>query len=323
MYTPEILIISNRHDFACDYVCASLYDMGKEYIRLNTDDLSNLHVYMDPIKGIIEIIINEELVHISENALRSILYRGPTYLRETSMLNLSPEEKLSRSQWAAFIRALMIFDKCTWVNHPGLTYIAETKAVQLKKAHQIGFRLPETIITNSDIWHDRVSVSQDNEIVVKGIDTIYLGLGEKQAFGYTNVVNKTELTSESLSLAPVFVQQYLEPKVDLRVTVIGKHVYSVEILSNQQGIKGDWRLEKDKVKYIPVELPKDIETKCIHLVSLLGLAYGAIDLVRVGSEYYFIEINPTGEWAWLVDHSSLPIDDAIARFLISGGVDSK
>lgn len=316
MFKPEILIISNKHDYACDYVCVCLQENNQIYLRLNTDDLSNFHVQLDPVNEKLEVKIYDELFSIEKGSLKSILYRGPTYLRETSISELSPEEKLSKSQWAAFIRALMIFDQCLWVNHPGATYTAETKALQLKIAHQVGFCIPQTLITNSDFWDSNVTSNPKGEVVVKGIDTIYLQVGDKQAFGYTNIVQQSDLTYDKLSLAPVFLQQYLEKKVDLRVTVIGEKVFAVEILIDSKGIDGDWRLLKDDVQYFPVNLPPEIENNCIKIVKKLGLKYGAIDLARVESTYYFIELNPTGEWAWLVDQANLRIDEAIANYLI-------
>ena len=49
-----------------------------------------------------------------------------------------------------------------------------------------------------------------------------------------------------------------------------------------------------------------------------GLVFGAIDLALQDGKYYFLEINPTGEWGWLVDQAGLPIDEAIAEALLEG-----
>lgn len=51
------------------------------------------------------------------------------------------------------------------------------------------------------------------------------------------------------------------------------------------------------------------------LLKSLGLRFGGIDLAVSDGEYYFLEVNPTGEWAWLVDATALPIDEAIAGAL--------
>jgi glutathione synthase/RimK-type ligase-like ATP-grasp enzyme len=47
----------------------------------------------------------------------------------------------------------------------------------------------------------------------------------------------------------------------------------------------------------------------------LGLTYAAIDLALSNGEYWFIEVNPTGEWGWL-DGAERPIAAAIAEELM-------
>ena len=46
----------------------------------------------------------------------------------------------------------------------------------------------------------------------------------------------------------------------------------------------------------------------------LNLSFGGIDLALVEKKYYFIEINPTGEWGWLVSNSC-PIDKTIVDYM--------
>ena len=49
-------------------------------------------------------------------------------------------------------------------------------------------------------------------------------------------------------------------------------------------------------------------------IKALGLEFGAIDLALQDDVYYFLEINPTGEWGWLMG-AELPIAEALARVL--------
>jgi glutathione synthase/RimK-type ligase-like ATP-grasp enzyme len=51
------------------------------------------------------------------------------------------------------------------------------------------------------------------------------------------------------------------------------------------------------------------------LLEALGLNFGAIDLVESKGSYFFIEINPTGEWGWLVGDERR-FDAEIAAWLI-------
>ncbi|MTV47891.1 RimK-like protein [Heliobacillus mobilis] len=311
---PNILIVSNRYDFASDYITTALLEKEVSFLRINKEDLPFVNVSMDPVRNSIIVENKNDVYEVSSNNLKSIYFRGPTFLREKG-ITLSADEQLSRSQWQAFIRALMIFNESKWVNNPKATYYAETKPVQLSLANQIGFSVPKTIISNSSKLIEKLEVTTDN-YVVKSLDAVLLDLGERQAFVYTNIIHKEELLDAELSSAPVIIQELLEPKVDLRVTIVENEVFAVEILEEQKGIRGDWRLRKNQVKYIPVTLPPEVEQKCINLVNRLGLVFGAIDLVRVNNCYYFIEINPTGEWAWLIDQAEQRIDLAITRCLI-------
>jgi hypothetical protein len=37
-----------------------------------------------------------------------------------------------------------------------------------------------------------------------------------------------------------------------------------------------------------------------------------------GGEYYFLEVNPNGQWAWIEDMLKLPIRDSIIDLLLPG-----
>ena len=98
--------------------------------------------------------------------------------------------------------------------------------------------------------------------------------------------------------------------------MVGDEVFCCSVKSRSQPIQGDWRLAKSCAEFEPFDLPQDIATKCIQLTQSLRLVFGAIDLAVQDGIYYFLEINPTGEWAWLIGQSNLPIDTAIAAKLL-------
>jgi glutathione synthase/RimK-type ligase-like ATP-grasp enzyme len=150
----------------------------------------------------------------------------------------------------------------------------------------------------------------------KSVDTAVLAFGDREGFVYSNIVTGQELCESELSISPVVVQEYLFPKVDLRITVAGSKVYAVEIRKDKDGVEGDWRKLKDEVDFIPVQIAKTLEERCISFINILGLKFGAIDIVLHNGEYYFLEVNPTGEWAWLVDRSNHLIYEGICDLLI-------
>jgi glutathione synthase/RimK-type ligase-like ATP-grasp enzyme len=150
-----------------------------------------------------------------------------------------------------------------------------------------------------------------------GADDFVVGLNLAKA--YTESADRGTFAAEDLSALPATVQPWIDDKVDVRVTVVSNEVFAVEVRGPDAGpIRGDWRKIKDgSLRYTPVVLPSDVVRSCLQLTTSLGLCFGAIDLLRIGDRFLFLEINPTGEWAWLVETANLPIDHAMVKLLLS------
>ena len=246
-----------------------------DYFRLNTEDLPALSVTLDPVARSLEIRGNSSHWRFTPDTLRSVYFRRPVFLREFGKAR-TIAERFSLPQWAAFERSLMLFEEAFWVNALDATYCAESKALQLATASECGLSVPKT---------------------------------------YTQLVNK-EVVSDGAISAPAIYQEALGRKLDLRVTVVGEQVFTASIMDRAgDPISGDWRVQKDSLRFAASILPEDVKRKAIELTRRLGLSFGGIDLAAQDGEYYFIEINPTGEWSWLVDAAGLEIDAAIADVL--------
>jgi glutathione synthase/RimK-type ligase-like ATP-grasp enzyme len=313
---PEVLIISNKFDYSTDHIAFQLNKFGASYLRLNRDQFSDFKISLFPTDQRLFGETDGLSFEITPPILKSIYFRAPVYLRDNYKPNLSLDEQLSRSQWAAFIRSLTVFENVLWVNHPQATYQAEIKPYQLYVARKIGFDVPNTIVTNT-AYHWDIFEEKD-ELIIKTLDPIILEKDTQEAFIYTNTVGSEELLKSDISSAPVILQEALIPKIDVRVTVVGDAVFAVDIKQNGKDIDRDWRLEKDNVQYTAIDLPSEIRDRCIALVRALGLNFGGIDLVINDGKYFFLEINPTGEWAWLLEHTKLEIDKEIAELLLKG-----
>jgi len=153
----------------------------------------------------------------------------------------------------------------------------------------------------------------DGKVVAKALYAPLIEYDDRDFFIFTNKVDPEDLEEDSLRLAPCVFQELISPKSDYRVTVVGKDIYSVKVKPKNAYI--DWRREKEEVAFEKSDLPSDVIRFCFNLVAELGLVFGAIDLVEKNGEYYFLEINPNGEWAWLQEEVGLDISGSIARTL--------
>ncbi|GAA0735801.1 hypothetical protein [Clostridium oceanicum] len=308
MNKVDYLVIADSKDFTSDYITIELNKRNKNYLRINRDNFNSYEIEWDVLNEVLKIGI-QDTIYVINKDLKGVYYRAPVYIRYYSQSNY--EEQLYKSQWMAFVKNIICFENAKWINNPVDTYKAENKMLQLKYAKELGFLVPKTVVINSS----SPLINEEKLYAVKSIDTLFLRNGEEECFLYTNTLSGENINNAELRLAPLTIQELITPKIDLRITVIENNVYSVKIIKNDNGIKDDWRKEKEDVKFIPINIPKEIENKCIKLIQKLGLKYGAIDMAICNNNYYFIEINPTGEWAWLVETAKLPIYKSIVNVL--------
>ena len=314
---PEVLLVSSKYDYTTDHIVCELEHRGARFLRLNRDEFSEMSLCLTLSPLQLEVTLNGEQYLIDDDTLKGVYFRAPVFLRENPDKLLTADEQFARQQWSAFIRALSVFTNAIWINPIAATFAAEVKPFQLVTALRLGFLTPMTLITN---FASKAALAcTDDVLAVKTLDSAVLDFGPStEGFVYTNIITKQELLQSSISTAPIIAQQPIAPKLDIRVTVVGQTAFAVAITDQaEKGFQGDWRLEKDRIQYAVYELPEHIARLCTTLVDRLGLTFGGIDLAKSDGEYYFIEVNPTGEWAWLAATLGLPIAQAICGQLLA------
>jgi glutathione synthase/RimK-type ligase-like ATP-grasp enzyme len=121
--------------------------------------------------------------------------------------------------------------------------------------------------------------------------------------------------------SPTFFQEYVPKELEIRITVVGDKVFPIAIHSQKNVLTvDDWRRDqKGDLKYSHHELPPNVEDKCRRLLKEFGLQFGAIDMILTPKrDYYFLEINPNGQWAWIEEVSSLPMAATLIDLLTNG-----
>lgn len=311
MNNIRVLIVSSSIDYSTDLICIELENRKIPYFRLNRDQFRLFNISLNIDNLIMQMEIGNKVYTFKNKYGNAIYFRAPVFLR-TLNKKCSLDEQVYKSQWNAFIRNLIIFDKVNWINNPVYTYRAENKMYQLAKAAEIGLCIPKTVASNVC-----QKLIENKKYIVKSIDTAIFNEKDTEMFMYSTVLTGREIMESDLSLAPVFIQEYLGNKVDIRVTYISGKIYPVKILSNKKGIDGDWRrLDKEDLQYIPCRIPKETEQLLCQLMNILKLEFGGIDLIESDNRLYFIEVNPTGEWGWLQTTASIKINRAIVDSLL-------
>jgi len=206
-----------------------------------------------------------------------------------------------------------------WFNDPHAIAKAEDKPRQLLAALALKFDVPDTIVSN-DPDCVRAFVGNDPTIA-KPLRHALLEDGDTGRVIFTNRISSDSVQNDaSVSAAPVIFQREIEKDCDLRVTVVGSRVFSTAIHSQiKEETSVDWRRGmRPDLKHEIVDIPAAIARSCVSLTRNLGLRFGAIDLIRDrNGKYWFLEINPNGQWAWIENRTGAPIAAAIVDELES------
>jgi hypothetical protein len=118
------------------------------------------------------------------------------------------------------------------------------------------------------------------------------------------VVYATRVDERQLDpTTPWMIQEYIEASLDVTVAFVRGRLFPFAL---DRGAfveqTADWReLGPDKATdaWVPHRLPGDVERGITAFMDDLGLHYGRIDMLFAKGAYYFLEVNPNGEWAWL------------------------
>ena len=254
---------------------------------------------------------------VSSADVRSVWYRR--HVPPEFPIDLDPQfvEFGGRESRAHLTGCLLGLGNVKWMSHPTALWAAEKKPYQLGVASGMGFVVPNTRVTNDAQAGE--ALGESGALVAKAVGSGYLDAEDGYQAIFTSVVSDNDLHDlEGLSLAPVIFQRWVPKRSDIRVTVVDQDVFATEILSQDDvSSRIDWRATSSgELVHRRFPLPPEESERCKDLVSRLGLAFGAIDLVLdTAGELQFLEINPNGEWMCIEDLAGFPISESIAQFL--------
>lgn len=191
------------------------------------------------------------------------------------------------------------------------------------EAKEQGLKIPHTLITGSKeklkIFHD--AFNNENGIISKRIlDSFYY---EDDEFLY-NFNLTFQITSEILTKTPneftiSFFQERVIADFEIRVIYIDGYFYSIAIHSFDDTVDYRTKLSKmENIRIVPFKLPEEIQTKLENVFKKFNLNYGSADFMYSNNEYYFLEINPTGQISFANNACNYYIENKLAEILKNG-----
>ena len=166
-----------------------------------------------------------------------------------------------------------LYPENIWLSSPAKIIRADRKLGQLQLAHEIGFNVPETVVSSHWGFIGATLLSRDDaQIIVKMMRGVISDDNQIKALP-TTVLHHQRVYDLRGCTAPFpgIYQPYVEKAREWRVTVVGDDVFPVAIYTDK-GAKDDWRKHQntDAVQFKRARLPGSIVDKCILYLQRMG-----------------------------------------------------
>lgn len=299
-----ILIISKNSDRTTIQIIKWLSAIEKKWIRVNEDELFEIKV----IKK--RIYLKSQRNDFFLDEIQSVWYRrGEINFKRLQYENPSINIHMNEAQHWLEDYVIKNLESKRHINTQTNAHV--NKLIVLEVAKKVGLEVPDYFLAENT---DDIILEQT---IVKSITgNVILELINKNEDGvmYTATIDKLEAGNFFTS----FFQDKIEKDFEIRSFYLNGTFSSMAIFSqNDAQTKIDLRkynLEKPN-RNVPYNLPKAVEEKAHLLMTALDLNSGSIDFIKSGNNYYFLEVNPIGQFGNVSRDCNYSLEKKIAEFL--------
>lgn len=293
-----LLVVTNSEDATADYFCRRLRRAQLPYVRLDSDaDVGRLRVTYDARGARLRIRGR----WYAPNDFSNVWLRRPHPIAPTAGRDAAERQHVA-AEWGEALEGFLAHIPIRqWINHPTANVLASHKLEQLTRAQRLGLALPRTLVTQ-DPELLRAFWRSAEGIIAKPLASGYLERddGRGDTLIYTSEVEQRHLrNAESVRACPTLFQVRIEKCYDVRMCVIDREILTVAMHRSDRAL--DVRRDNmEGVAYHPAAPPARTTHAARRLVSSYGLRFAALDfVVDSAGTWYFLELNPNGQWAWL------------------------
>lgn len=307
----RILIVTNSSDLHADKVCSLLAARGHPPFRIDLDafprDYQICQQWHPPR-------LLHEIRHLPSGECLDLNDVGAVWTRKPADFAFISEDlgtqelAYARLETEHALLGLLYNLKCYWISHPLALRSAMWKGEQLQRAMQMGFRVPASIVTNAPEQVRAFREQIAGGMVFKSMASAHLGSESVAAedclvHGLATTLITDEMLDDldAVRELPCHFQEYIPKLFELRVTVIGEHIFAAKIHSQDDPrTTVDSRDMSAEIRYEPYELPAEVRQRCLDFMASYGLQFSAFDLiVTPAQEYVFLENNPVGQFLYV------------------------
>lgn len=299
-----ILIISDNNDISTTDVIKWLLVLEKKFIRIHEDEFFEIKI----IQKRIFLESSSNCFYLDE--IQSVWYRrGGLNFKRIRYKNNSININMNETQhWLEdYIKKKL--ESIKHINKESNSLV--NKLLVLEDAEKVGLDVPSYYLAENT---DDVILGETIVKTIAGNAMLESFYKNSNGMMFTSVVEEYE----NENFFPTFFQDKIEKDFEIRTFYLNGKCWSIAIFSqNDEQTKVDFRnynYEK-RNKNVRYNLPKEIEEKVDQLMKILDLNCGSLDFMKSGEKYYFLEVNPIGQFGYLSKICNYSFEKEIAEYL--------
>ncbi len=327
-----ILILSDVNmDETTNLVIDWLDHHKADYIRLNGLDLVNQSKFSLAINDDQLNIENDDFTFPDVDDIEIVWFRkwlsdelsNNVNFPEDSdwQLKCSTAEHLSSEQYGVSKYLFNTLRDKKWLTKPATLRKYNHKMDQLMIAKQVGLEIPATIVTNQRVELGKF-ISTHGKVICKSITDAEVFLyNDNMYVPYTITLSSSDLHEVPKQFFPSLFQEALDKDFEIRTFFLNGEMYSMAMFTqSSEGTKSDFRKYNYSrpTRSVPFKLPESISQKIAAFMALFDLNCGSVDLIRTkDGKYYFLEVNPTGQFGMVSYPCNYNLEEKVACALIN------
>lgn len=299
-----ILIITENTDSTSTEVIKWLNLLKKNYIRVHEDEVFEIKIFEKKI--FLESYRNTFFL----DDITSVWYRrGGLIFKRNIYENPNVNLHMKENQYWLEDYVMKTLESKRHINRQ--TNSSVNKLWVLEKAIKAGLDVPDFFLETN-----KKNIEIGKTITKTITEGGYIENFEKNIDGimFTSLVEKEILFDFSIS----FFQEKIEKDFEIRSFFLKNKIWSVAIISqNDEQTKLDFRryiMDKPN-RNVRYKLPREIELKLIELMQNIKLDSGSIDFIKKGDKYYFLEVNPIGQFLGISKKCNYNLEIEVAKYL--------
>ncbi|WP_029286856.1 hypothetical protein [Pedobacter sp. R20-19] len=207
----------------------------------------------------------------------------------------------------------------TWMPKPHVLQVNKLELLSIAKSN--GMNVPASVVVNRRKELGSFLERCPNGVIFKPVNhSSYFITKEHTHFMYVKGISKKDLEHLPEEFGLTLFQERIVADFEIRSFYLDGEFYSSAVLLSGQSESIDIKesASLDTTHWVPYILPNDIKEKLHLTLFQVGLNTGSIDIIKdKDGVYYFIEVNPVGQYGAGSYRNNYFIEKKIAEWIKS------